>query len=111
MCRICLSKRKAIFAPIPIISLLGCALCGVGCGMLWPGTYSLASKKQKNGGVLMFGLLALAGDIGCLSGPSIAGQVSSMFDGNMKSGFAVSIIFPALLVVMVTILIKISKKQ
>lgn len=106
-----MSYLIAILAPIPIISLLGCALCGVGCGMLWPGTYSLASKKQKNGGVLMFGLLALAGDIGCLSGPSIAGQVSSIFGGNLKSGFAVSIIFPALLVVMVTVLIKNSKKQ
>lgn len=47
----------------------------------------------------MFGLLALAGDFGCLAGPSLAGQVSALFNNNLKVGFAVSIIFPLVLAI------------
>ena len=88
-----------IFSPFPVLSLAGCALCGIGAGMMWPGSYSLASEKMPHGGVLMFGLLALAGDFGCLVGPSLAGQASALFDDNLKVGFAVSIIFPLTLAI------------
>lgn len=100
----------AIFSPIPIISLLGCAMCGVGSGMLWPGTYSIATNRLPKGGVPMFGLLALAGDLGCLSGPYLTGMVSNAFGGNLKAGFLFSLIFPITLIVMVIILIKYFKK-
>lgn len=88
-----------ILSPFPILSLFGCALCGVGAGIMWPATYSMGSEKIPNGGVLMFGLLALAGDFGCLAGPSLAGQVSALFNNNLKVGFAVSIIFPLVLAI------------
>jgi len=100
----------AIFSPIPIISLLGCALCGVGSAMLWPGTYSIATNRLPKGGVPMFGLLALAGDLGCLSGPYFTGMISTAFDGNLKMGFMFSLIFPITLIVMVLILMKYFKK-
>jgi len=100
----------AIFSPIPIISLLGCAICGVGCGMLWPGTYSIATNRLPKGGVPMFGLLALAGDLGCLSGPYLTGMMSTAFDGNLKMGFLCSLIFPVTLMIMVAILTKFFKK-
>lgn len=103
-CICVLAYLIAIFSPIAIISLLGCALCGVGCGMLWPGTYSIATKRLPTGGVPMFGLLALFGDLGCLTGPFIAGQVSSLFDDNLKPGFLCAMIFPILMVIMVIIL-------
>ncbi len=96
----------AIFSPIPIISLLGCALCGVGSGMLWPGTYSIATKRLPTGGVPMFGLLALFGDLGCLTGPFIAGQISSLFGDDLKFGFLCAMIFPVLMLAMVLILKK-----
>ncbi len=101
----------AILSPVAIVSLIGCALCGIGCGVLWPGTYSLAAQKQPMGGVPMFGLLAIAGDFGCLAGPTIAGQVSGAFENNMKAGFAVALAFPVLLIIMVIVLFKISKKE
>ena len=88
-----------ILSPFPILSLFGCALCGVGAGIMWPATFSMGSEKIPNGGVLMFGLLALAGDFGCLAGPSLAGQVSALFNNNLKVGFAVSIIFPLVLAI------------
>ena len=83
----------------PMLCLVGCAACGFGCGVLWPATYSLASQKISNGGVLMFGILALFGDGGCLLGPTLAGSISGMLGNNIKAGFAVAIIFPALMTV------------
>lgn len=104
------SYLVAILSPIPIISLIGCAMCGVGSGMLWPGTYSIATNRMPKGGVPMFGLLALAGDLGCLSGPYLTGMISAAFDGNLKMGFLFSLIFPITLMIMVVILMKYFKK-
>jgi MFS family permease len=104
------SYLVAIFSPIPIISLIGCAMCGVGSGMLWPGTYSIATNRMPKGGVPMFGLLALAGDMGCLSGPYLTGMMSTVFGGNLKMGFLFSLIFPITLMIMVIILMKYFKK-
>ena len=104
------SYLVAIFSPIPIISLLGCALCGVGSGMLWPGTYSIATNRMPKGGVPMFGLLALAGDLGCLSGPYLTGMMSTAFGGNLKIGFLFSLVFPVTLAIMVLILMRYFKK-
>ena len=84
----------AIISNNPILSLIGCATCGVGCGVLWPATYSLASQRIPNGGVLMFGVLALLGDGGCLVGPTIAGSISSLFNDDIRVGFLVALVFP-----------------
>ena len=83
-----------IFSPIPALSLFGCALCGIGAGIMWPGSFSIASERMPNGGVMMFGFLALAGDFGCFAGPFLAGQVSAVFNDNLRVGFAVCLIFP-----------------
>ena len=88
-----------ILSPFPVLSLFGCALCGVGAGIMWPGSFSIGSKRMPQGGVLMFGLLALAGDFGCLAGPFLAGQVSSVFNDNLKAGFGISLIFPIILAI------------
>ncbi len=112
---ICISAYLiTILSPIPVISLFGCALCGIGAGIMWPGSFSIASAKLPNGGVLMFGLLALAGDFGCLVGPTIAGQISAAFDDNLKIGFAASIIFPLVLAIICAVMFtrrKSTKKQ
>ena len=105
-----ISYLIAIFSPIPIVSLLGCAMCGVGSGMLWPGTYSIATNRLPKGGVPMFGLLALAGDLGCLSGPTLTGMISTAFNGNLKIGFLFGLIFPITLMLMIIILVKFFKK-
>ncbi|MBO5374031.1 MAG: MFS transporter, partial [Clostridia bacterium] len=90
-----------VFSPLPIISLIGCSLCGVGCGILWPGSFSISTKRIPHGGVAMFGLLALAGDLGCLSGPVLAGAISDALGGELKAGFLFAMLFPILLVIMV----------
>ena len=95
----------------PVLSLVGCACCGFGCGIMWPASFSLVSGKIPNGGVLMFGVLALMGDAGCLVGPTLAGSASSAFGGDIRIGFAFAIIFPALMAIMSFILMFQRKKD
>ena len=77
-----------------VLGLAGCALCGFSVGIFWPGTFSLASAGIKNGGTLMFALYALAGDIGCMSGPTITGQVAAASSGSLRIGIFSAIVFP-----------------
>ena len=84
-------------SPFPVLSLIGCAVCGFSVGIMWPGTFSKGAVALKNGGTAMFALLALGGDLGCAVGPMVVGMVSSWVDGNMKIGILASIIFPIML--------------
>lgn len=84
-------------SPWSILSFIGCGLCGLSVGILWPGTFSIASKKIPTGGTAMFALLALGGDLGCSSGPTFVGFVSSAFGDNLKMGILIAVIFPLLL--------------
>lgn len=61
----------AIFSPIPVLALAGCALCGLSVGIMWPGTFSMAAKECPQGGTAMWAFFALAGDVGCASGPGV----------------------------------------
>lgn len=85
-------------SPMPVFSLIGCAVCGLSVGIMWPGTFSMASASIKNGGTALFALLALAGDLGCSGGPTLVGAVSSMMSENLKLGILAGIVFPVLLV-------------
>ncbi len=60
----------------PFLSLLTCGLCGFSVSLMWPGTFSLTSAAFPRGGTLLFGLLAIGGDLGCSFGPWVAGKVS-----------------------------------
>ena len=78
--------------PVPAIGLIGCALCGFSVGVLWPGTFSKSSAAIKRGGTVMFAMLALAGDLGCSGGPTLAGLVSGNFNNNLHIGILSAII-------------------
>ncbi len=86
-------------SPIPVLSLIGCGICGLSVGAMWPGTYSLAAERCPKGGTAMFALLALAGDAGCSLGPAIVGFASAALNDNLKLGLIFAIIFPLLLLV------------
>ena len=86
-------------SPSPLISLVGCAVCGLSVGIMWPGTFSKASATLKNGGTAMFALLALAGDVGCSGGPTLVGFVTGQMSNNLKLGILAGIVFPTLLIV------------
>lgn len=84
-------------SPITVMGFVGCGLCGLSVGILWPGTFSLSAKGIKGGGTAMFALLALAGDLGCSAGPTFVGIVSGTFGGDLKKGIFAAIIFPIIL--------------
>lgn len=92
------SYLLAVFSPLPILSLLGCGLCGLSVGIMWPGVFSLASARMPRGGTVMFALLALSGDVGCGSGPTLVGFLAGHFSDNLKAGLFAAIMFPIILI-------------
>lgn len=66
-----------VFAPHPMLSLIGCGICGFSVGIFWPGVFSVAAETYPAGGTAMFALLALAGDVGCGGGPGLVGLIAS----------------------------------
>ncbi len=94
------------FSPSAVLSLVGCGLCGLSVGIMWPGSFSKASASMKNGGTALFALLALAGDLGCSGGPTLAGYVSGVLGDNLKMGIFAGIVFPIVLVIAILALKK-----
>ncbi len=86
-----ISYLLTAFSPSPLLSLIGCSLCGLSVGLMWPGTYSLAAKVFPTGGTTMFAILAFAGDIGCSTGPTLVGTISTFIQNINKN------IFPSLI--------------
>lgn len=86
-----------VFSPNPVLGLIGCGLCGLSVGILWPGTFSMAAARIKNGGTLMFAFFALAGDVGCSVGPTVVGSVAGACGDDLKAGIFVALVFPVLL--------------
>lgn len=100
-----ISYLTAVFAPVPVVSLMGCAVCGLSVGIMWPGTYSIAARRYEQGGTAMFAVLALAGDVGCTSGPVLAGFVGNASD-DLKNGLLAAALFPAIMVIGIAFLRK-----
>lgn len=122
-----------VFVPIPIVSLLGCGLCGIGVSVMWPGMLALCANKYPTAGASMFAVLALGGDIGCSVGPWLTGTVSDavvdlvnhspgiiteVFGGSLtpeqlglKAGFLAAVIFPLMMLFGVFLLSKSGKKS
>lgn len=94
----------AVFSPLTFLSLLGCGLCGFSVGVMWPGVFSLSAQKYPQGGTAMFALLALAGDLGCATGPATVGFISELWGGRLQSGLLVAIAFPLLLIIGIRLL-------
>jgi len=85
-------------SPLPVLGFLGCGLCGLSVGIMWPGSFSMASASIRGGGTAMFAFLALAGDLGCSGGPTLVGMISGYFENNLKIGILGAVLFPVILV-------------
>lgn len=97
---LCVASYLCIsLVPIPMVEMIGCAICGFSVGILWPGTFSKAAASLKRGGTVLFAMLALAGDLGCSGGPTLVGFVSGIFGNNMRIGIFAAMIFPVLMLV------------
>ena len=79
------SYMLAAFSPIPVLSLIGCGICGFSVGAMWPSTYSAAAGALPRGGTAMF--------------------------GGLKQGLPFSAIFPAVLIVAAVITMRITGKR
>lgn len=100
------SYLVASLATAPYLSLAGIAFGGLFVGIMWPGVYALAGRNYRGGGTKMFGILALAGDVGCTLGPTLSGVVSS----DIKTGLLVSTVYPVIIFVFTLMLVFSSKK-
>jgi len=111
-----------IFVPVPLIGLFACALTGFCVSLMWPGTLSLASKRFPLGGVAMFSVAAICGDLGASLGPWIAGQVSGAVQKSktfaslsnsigmttdqvgLRAGLLICTVFPILMIIAVNMI-------
>lgn len=82
----------------PVLGLVGVGLCGLAVGIFWPGTFSTAAASLRGGGTAMFALMALAGDLGCSGGPTLAGAIAGAFGDNLRLGILCAVAFPALMI-------------
>lgn len=102
LCVIC--YLTAAFVRIPVLALLSCAVCGFTVSILWPGTYSAGAREFPRGDAVMFSVFAMCGDLGCCIGPWILGIVADAV--NLNLGFAVSAVFPAVMLVTALVFLK-----
>ncbi len=119
-----ISYAIMVFSPYPVLSLAGCALCGLSVGIMWPGVFSLSAEKYKSGGTKMFAILALAGDIGCSAGPGLVGIFVNMAESGatllpaadsassgLKTGLLFAAVFPFVMIIGMKLLSKIKSDK
>ena len=82
---------------LPLLNLIGCALCGFFVGIMWPGSFSKAASAMPLGGTAMFALLALSGDMGAAIGPTMVGVISDAAGDDLKLGVLCAVVFPMIL--------------
>jgi fucose permease len=106
-----ISYLTIALVPIPALGILGCGLCGLSVGILWPGTFSISSISIKNGGTALFAMLALAGDVGCSGGPTFVGMISGILSDNLRMGILVGLIFPIFMFISILLIRKLREKN
>ena len=97
-------------SPFPVLGFVGCGLCGLSVGILWPGVFSSAAASIR-GGTAMFAFLALAGDLGCSSGPTFVGLISGAFQNNLKIGILAATVFPVILILGIFLFLQLRKRE
>ena len=102
LCLCCYLLASLSSGPVP--GLLGCVFCGFSVGIMWPGTISVISPRLPRGGTALFAFMAMAGDLGGALGPSLVGAVTQGVGDNLQSGMLAGSIFPLVLVVVLIIL-------
>jgi len=88
----------------PIPGLFGCIICGFSVGIMWPGTISICSPRIPRGGTSLFAMLAMSGDFGGAAGPALVGNISQIFENNLKAGLLAGSIFPVILIVIILLI-------
>ena len=110
-----------VFANAPLLSLAGCALCGFGVSLMWPGVLSMTSAEfGVMSGPALFAFLALAGDVGCSLGPWITGKVSDTYlaleasatgSDALRAGLLAACVFPVIMILGCTVMLMSKNKR
>lgn len=83
----------ASLSPSAVPALLGCALCGLTVGVMWPGVLGIAARSPL-AGTALFSMLAFAGDLGAVCGPALVGTAAGVAGDSIRIGLLVASIFP-----------------
>jgi fucose permease len=97
-----------VISPWMVLSLIACAVCGLGVSVLWPGSLVISANRFPLAGATMFAVLSSGGDSGASVGPWLVGLVADkapLWIKNMnfsmsgeelglRAGLAVGILFP-----------------
>ncbi|MBR2987227.1 MAG: MFS transporter [Clostridia bacterium] len=118
----------ASLSPSGILSLGACALTGLSVAVLWPSVLDLAGESY-GASARIFGMLSLFGDMGCLLGPSLAGEVADLVEASafgqelafsfgmtvdalaIRMGLLVSTVFPILLLLALFLFKRVTDKK
>ena len=117
-----LSLAVIVFAPHPIVSLIGCGLIGLFTGPLWPTVLTIASQSFPKAGTRLFASISLFGDLGCIVGPALVGGATSIVektsllmpftDNALESGLKLGLLLCLLLAITLILLTSyVVKKQ
>ena len=82
--------------PWPHAALIACVSIGLFSECLWPTTLALVANRFPNGGSTMYGLLAAAGNVGCMLMPWLIGFIATQVD--LSLGLAINALSPLLLI-------------
>jgi MFS family permease len=106
----------AALSPLPIVSLIACAGCGLGVALLWPGSVTQAAQRFPLGGASMFAILAAGGDTGAAVGPWLVGLVADVVPHNfslrpLSVGMLVGALYPIAMMVCLLFIRRIMRKE
>ncbi len=90
-----------------VLSLAFCGVCGLAVSIFWPAIYSQGAVDFTDGGMVMYSVFAMCGDIGCATGPWVLGIVADSL--GLKTGFGITAIFPVVMFICTLFAVK-SKK-
>lgn len=74
----------AAVSPSPVVGLISCALTGFFVSMLWPGSLIAVTERIPDGGVSLFALMAVGGDLGATFYPQLVGAITDSIMANRR---------------------------
>ena len=77
----------------PVLSVLACALCGLGVSVMWPGCVAIAAETYPLAGTTMFALISGAGNAGSSLGPWAVGILADRTAGGLRTGLLIAAVF------------------
>lgn len=99
----------AAWAPLPLVGAFACMLTGFACSMLWPTHLGITADRIPHGGASMFGVMAAAGNVGCVLAPWSEGMVAARH--SLHIALASGALPPLLLLVLATFLYCSKRRQ